>query len=196
MDGGEARVVTALPLGAGVPVWSPDSTRIAVTARFPEPGRYGSTAPGSDRRPAPNAEAPRLVTRLDFHVDGSGYLLDKPQQLVVVDVTDRHAPLVDTALTSAPCSLDTPVWYPDGSALLVVAPVTSASARPTTTTSTASTSPTARSSSRSAPRAASGPSPCRTTASSTTSGRRTPTVRSSPSPRASGARPTARIRSG
>jgi len=122
VDGGEARVVTALPLGTGTPVWSPDSTRVAVTARFPEPGRYGSAVSGSDRRPAPNAEAPRLITRLDFHVNGTGYLLDKPQQLVVVDVTDRDAPLVDSALTSAPCSVSAPVWYPDGSALLVVAP--------------------------------------------------------------------------
>ncbi|MGN8050710.1 S9 family peptidase [Curtobacterium sp. 22159] len=122
VDGGEARVVTDLPLGAGTPVWSPDSTRIAVTARFPEPGRYGSAVPGTDRRPAPDAEAPRLVTRLDFHVDGAGYLLDKPQQVVVVDVTDPDAPRTSTALTSAPCSLASPIWYPDGSALLVVAP--------------------------------------------------------------------------
>ncbi|MEK6343063.1 MAG: S9 family peptidase [Curtobacterium sp.] len=123
VDGGEARVVTALPLGAGTPVWSPDSTRIAVTARFPEPGRYGSAVTGDqDRRPAPAAEAPRLITRLDFHVDGAGYLLDKPQQVVVVDVTDRDAEPVRTALTSSTCSLGSPVWYPDGSALLVVAP--------------------------------------------------------------------------
>jgi len=121
VDGGEARVVTDLPLGAGSPVWSPDSTRVAVTARFPEPGRYGSTD-GRDRRPAPAAEAPRLITRLDFHVDGTGYLLDKPQQLVVVDVTDRDAPLAHDPLTSAPCSVAAPAWYPDGSALLVVAP--------------------------------------------------------------------------
>ncbi|WP_254786100.1 S9 family peptidase [Curtobacterium sp. MCBA15_008] len=122
VDGGEARVVTALPLGAGSPVWSPDSTRVAVTARFPEPGRSGTAVPGGDRRPAPSAEAPRLITRLDFHVDGTGYLLDKPQQLVVVDVTDRAASPVDTALTSAPCSLAAPAWYPEGDALLVVAP--------------------------------------------------------------------------
>lgn len=122
VDGGEARVVTALPLGAGSPVWSPDSTRVAVTARFPEPGRSGTAVPGGDRRPAPNAEAPRLITRLDFHVDGTGYLLDKPQQLVVVDVTDRAAAPVETALTSAPCSLAAPAWYPEGDALLVVAP--------------------------------------------------------------------------
>ncbi|WIB78388.1 S9 family peptidase [Curtobacterium sp. MCPF17_002] len=122
VDGGEARVVTALPLGADAPVWSPDSTRIAVTARFPEPGRYGTPVSGSDRRPAANAEAPRLITRLDFHVNGAGYLLDKPQQIVVVDVTDRDAAPVDTALTSAPCSLAAPAWYPEGDALLVVAP--------------------------------------------------------------------------
>lgn len=123
VDGGEARVVTALPLGAGAPVWSPDSTRVAVTARFPEPGRYGSAVTGDeDRRPGSAAEAPRLITRLDFHVDGAGYLLDKPQQVVVVDVTDREAEPVRTALTSTTCSLGSPVWYPDGSALLVVAP--------------------------------------------------------------------------
>jgi dipeptidyl aminopeptidase/acylaminoacyl peptidase len=122
VDGGEARVVTALPLGADTPVWSPDSTRVAVTARFPEPGRYGTAVPGGDRRPAPNAEAPRLVTRLDFHVNGTGYLLDKLQQLVVVDVTDRDAAPVDTALTSAPCSVAAPAWYPEGDALLVTAP--------------------------------------------------------------------------
>lgn len=122
VDGGEARVLTALPLGAGAPVWSPDSTRIAVTARFPEPGRYGSAVPGGGRRPAPAAEAPRLVTRLDSHLDGTGYLLDQPQQVVVVDVTDRDTGLVTTALTSAPCSLSSPVWYPDASALVVVAP--------------------------------------------------------------------------
>ena len=122
VDGGEARVVTALPLGAGSPVWSPDSTRVVLTARFPEPGRSGTAVPGGDRRPAPNAEAPRLITRLDFHVDGTGYLLDKPQQLVVVDVTDRAAAPVETALTSAPCSLAAPAWYPEGDALLVVAP--------------------------------------------------------------------------
>ncbi|WP_420370095.1 S9 family peptidase [Curtobacterium sp. L1-20] len=122
VHGGEARVLTALPLGAGTPVWSPDSTRVAVTARFPEPGRYGTEVSGGSRRPAPNAEAPRLVTRLDFHVDGTGYLLDKPQQLVVVDVTDPDAAPVDAALTSAPCSLSAPAWYPEGDALLVVAP--------------------------------------------------------------------------
>ncbi|ROP74382.1 S9 family peptidase [Curtobacterium sp. PhB115] len=122
VDGGEARVVTALPLGAGAPVWSPDSTRVAVTARFPEPGRYGSALPESDRRPAADAEAPRLITRLDFHVDGTGYLGDRLQQLVVVDVTDRDAAPVTTALTSAPCSLGSPTWYPDGTALVVTAP--------------------------------------------------------------------------
>ncbi|MBT2501447.1 S9 family peptidase [Curtobacterium sp. ISL-83] len=114
VHGGEARVLTALPLGAGSPVWSPDSTRVAATARFPEPGRYGASTPA--------AEAPRLISRLDFHVDGTGYLLDRPQQIVVVDVTDPGAALVSAPLTSAPCSLDAPTWFPDGTALLVAAP--------------------------------------------------------------------------
>ncbi len=122
VDGGEARVVTALPLGAGAP--SGRRTRRASPSRpASRAGRYGSAVTGDeDRRPAPAAEAPRLITRLDFHVDGAGYLLDKPQQVVVVDVTDRDAEPVRTALTSSTCSLGSPVWYPDGSALLVVAP--------------------------------------------------------------------------
>src|SRR5580692_8508830 len=40
--GGEARRVTDQPLGAGEPVWSPDSGRIAYLARVPDEGRYGS----------------------------------------------------------------------------------------------------------------------------------------------------------
>src|SRR5438067_776188 len=53
LDGGEAHVVTGHPIGAGQPVWSPDSKLLAYTARVPEPGRY---------RGAPELEAPRRIT--------------------------------------------------------------------------------------------------------------------------------------
>ena len=119
-DGGEARITTALPLGAGTAVWSPDSRRIAVVARFPEPGRYGSEDTAG-HRPGPDAEAPRLTKRLDHHTYGTGYLRDRFAQLVVVDVTAAGDP-VATPLTSLPCSLDAPVWTPDGAAVLVTAP--------------------------------------------------------------------------
>jgi dipeptidyl aminopeptidase/acylaminoacyl peptidase len=123
-DGGEARVVSALPLGADGPVWSPDSRRIAVVARFPEPGRYG-TEDTHGRRPAADAEAPRLTRRLDHHTDGTGYLRDRFAQLVIVDVEADAAGTgspISTPLTSLTCSVSAPVWTPDGSAVLVTAP--------------------------------------------------------------------------
>jgi dipeptidyl aminopeptidase/acylaminoacyl peptidase len=120
-DGGEARVVTALPLGIGSPVWSPDSRRIAGIARIPEPGRYG-TAGADGRRPSAAAEAPRHVDRLDFHGDGRGYTLDQPAQLVVVDLDRAFDSPVAEPLTNVSCSLSMPVWTPDGTGVLVAAP--------------------------------------------------------------------------
>ena len=38
LDGGEPVRLTDHPLGAGAPVWSPVGSRIAYTARVPEPG--------------------------------------------------------------------------------------------------------------------------------------------------------------
>ncbi|OMQ13772.1 hypothetical protein A7K94_0221220, partial [Modestobacter sp. VKM Ac-2676] len=40
--GGAPRKLTDHHLGAGVPVWSPDSRRLAYTARVPQAGRYGT----------------------------------------------------------------------------------------------------------------------------------------------------------
>ena len=45
------------PLGAGAPRWSPDSTRLAYSARVPEQGRYGT----EDGR-GPEKEPPRRIT--------------------------------------------------------------------------------------------------------------------------------------
>nr|MDQ3402978.1 S9 family peptidase [Actinomycetota bacterium] len=69
VDGGDARALTDLPLGAGAPVWAPDSRRIAFTARVADPGRHGTpTAEGADA-PDASAEAPRRITSLDYRFD-------------------------------------------------------------------------------------------------------------------------------
>ena len=116
--GGDARRLTDLPLGAGQPVWAPDSRRIAFTARVPEPGRYGvPTADGKKLEPA--EEAPRRITRFDYRIDDIGFLRDRPQRLFVVDVEEpagEPAPLTDDRV-----DVSGPVWTPDGERVLVIA---------------------------------------------------------------------------
>jgi dipeptidyl aminopeptidase/acylaminoacyl peptidase len=83
--GGEPVQVTDAPVGVVGYAWSPDGTRIAFTARVPEPGRYG-TVEGR----GPEAESPRRITGVRWHADGLGYIVDRPAQLFVID-----APAVD-----------------------------------------------------------------------------------------------------
>jgi dipeptidyl aminopeptidase/acylaminoacyl peptidase len=118
-DGGEAVRITDLPLGAGAPVWAPDSRRIAFAARVPEPGRYGSlTAEGEKREAA--EEAPRRITRFDYRIDNIGFLDDRRQRLFVVDAVEPADEL--TPLTDGRADVSEPVWLPDGETVLVVAP--------------------------------------------------------------------------
>ena len=118
-DGGEPRKVTDLPLGAGVPVWAPDSRRIAFTARIPEPGRYGTSAVEGEDAPTPDAEAPRRITRLDYRVDDVGFLGDRELRLHVVDALDADAKPVE--LTDGTFTVAEPAWTPDGTRIVVVA---------------------------------------------------------------------------
>lgn len=75
--GGEPSRVTAHPLGAGPPAWSPDSRRIAYTARVPDEGRYGDGKP--------EAEAPRRITTLRYREDNVGFLIDRRAHVFIAD---------------------------------------------------------------------------------------------------------------
>ncbi|HEX7306559.1 S9 family peptidase [Lentzea sp.] len=110
VDGGEPRKLTDLPLGAGAPVWSPDSSRIAFVARVPEQGRYGTTDDG------PESEAPRRITRLDYRVDDVGFLADRRPRVHVVDLDGAV-----TEVTDGSFDVSDPAWL-DDSTLVVVAP--------------------------------------------------------------------------
>lgn len=80
--GGEPLVLTDHPIGVGgLPVFSPDSSRIAYVARVPEQGRYGTADDVG-----PEAEPPRLIAELAHRIDGLGHVLDRPRQVFVVDV--------------------------------------------------------------------------------------------------------------
>ncbi|ACQ79071.1 peptidase S9 prolyl oligopeptidase active site domain protein [Beutenbergia cavernae DSM 12333] len=121
--GGEARVLTDHRIGVGSrPAWSPDSRRIAYTARVPEPGRYG-TKDGVGA----GAESPRHITTYTYRIDNVGFTTGRPAHVFVLEVLDAPSPtdadardVVPVRLTEGDLSHGLPVWAPDGGALLTV----------------------------------------------------------------------------
>ena len=115
-DLGDARRVTTdeqHPLGAGVPRWSPDSTRLAYVARVPEPGRYG-TAEDPEHR-TPEKEPPRRITRLRYRLDDVGFILDRRPHVFVVDpFADEPVPV---QVTDGDGDDQDVSWTPDGGLL-------------------------------------------------------------------------------
>lgn len=110
--GGDARVLTDLPGGAGAPRWSPDSARLAFSARVPEEGRYGQ-----DEKITAGKEAPRRITGLKYRLDGVGFVIDRHEQLFVVDVDGEGEPC---QVTNGDVDSGEVTWSPDGSWLAFV----------------------------------------------------------------------------
>jgi dipeptidyl aminopeptidase/acylaminoacyl peptidase len=112
MDGGEAFPVTELPQGAGQPVWSPDSRRIAFAARVPDhPGRYLPGVP-------PRKERPRHITTLRFWSDGIGFTFDRPHQIFVTDPFAESP--ATTQITTGAYEHTEVAWSPDSGLLTFV----------------------------------------------------------------------------
>lgn len=135
-SGGEPVAVTDELLGVSDFAWSPDSSRLAYTARVAEQGRYGTVA-----EIGAGAEAPRRFTTRTYRSNGVGYTTDQRSSVFVVDVPDVEAePVVvpvpersgekpgeiaivpaSTRLTAFDADAAHPVFTPDGSAVAFIA---------------------------------------------------------------------------
>ncbi|WP_324669120.1 S9 family peptidase [Geochorda subterranea] len=122
--GGEARPLTQLKHGAGTPLWSPDSRRIAFIAPMdPARGieRLGDEDP-TDKDPyfRHNRDV-KVITRLHHKEDGTGFLDNRRWHLLLVAVEPEgnESPAV-VALTSGAFDIHSADWAPDGRHLGVV----------------------------------------------------------------------------
>ena len=106
LHGGEATALTSHPLGAARCVFSPDGERIAYLAAVPEEGRYGT-----DAEAQPAAEPPRAIGRMSYRLDGKGFIVDKPEQVFLLELRPGAEPV---QLTDEPSILAGPVFLPDG----------------------------------------------------------------------------------
>lgn len=99
--GGEPRRLTDEPLGAGTPVWSPDSRAIAYSgpiSLFPEEE--------GEEKPAPT----RVIDRAAFKLDGVGPIDRRRLHLTVVEVESEES----RRLTDGDWDDASPCWSPDG----------------------------------------------------------------------------------
>jgi dipeptidyl aminopeptidase/acylaminoacyl peptidase len=104
--GGDAQQITDIAGGAGAPVWSPDSTKIAFSTRVPDEGRYGQ-----DEKVTPDKEPPRRITGLQYRFDNVGFILDRRSQIFVAQIDKSEEP---KQITEGPFENLDPTWSPDG----------------------------------------------------------------------------------
>ena len=126
LRGGESRLLASHPLGAGVPVFSPDGRRIAYLAPVPDAGRYGT-----DPKISSEAEPPRRIGRMSYRRDERGFTVDKPQQVFVLELPELlevsgpnrptgptdltgNAAAEPRQLTAEPAIVGGPTFLPDG----------------------------------------------------------------------------------
>jgi dipeptidyl aminopeptidase/acylaminoacyl peptidase len=103
-DGGEARVITEFALGVEGFSWSPDSTRLCVTAKTYLPELADLNDEERNRRP-------KRLTQFPYRFDGRGWLHDRRRQLWIVEASGDGEP---HRLTNNDYDESEPQWHPEG----------------------------------------------------------------------------------
>ena len=116
VDSGRTAQLTHLTTASAAPTWSPDGKQIAFVAMVAEPVKPFITMPDKPAG-AEWAPPPKMIRKLVYRFDGKGYLPNGHLQLFVVGA-EGGAP---RQLTNGPYDHGSPVWTPDGKALLCTA---------------------------------------------------------------------------
>lgn len=115
-DGGEARALGRLARSALSLYWRPQGDRILVRGLAtvdPDARADGCDRSDGAQAPAPDRDAPQLVWRLPYKLDGSGYLLDSREHLFLIDRASGET----TQLTHGDFDVRSAAWAPDGERL-------------------------------------------------------------------------------
>ena len=123
LDGGEARRLTDLPRGVEAFEWSPDGTRLVVVSASHEPTRDQDDRARGISRSTRGGDPPesdyRFIDRLEYMLNGKGFMYDRVSQLWLVDVATGAASRLTTAERLMPDA--EPAWSPDGTRIAFVA---------------------------------------------------------------------------
>jgi dipeptidyl aminopeptidase/acylaminoacyl peptidase len=114
LEGGEARRLTDLPRGVNDFAWSPDGSKIVVLTTSHRGNRKDdrkARGMAAKREPTDPPESDyRYIDRLNYMLNGPGFIYDHVTHLWIVDVATGEA----TRLTDGEASDNDPAWSPDG----------------------------------------------------------------------------------
>ncbi|MFP6569994.1 MAG: S9 family peptidase [Dehalococcoidia bacterium] len=112
VDGGEARSVTDRVRGVVDYAWSPDSSKIVISADVPDPQEPGPGSPDYDE----NIPHSRSVKRIRYQYDSVGWRGEMYRHLFVVEVDGG----IEQQITNGSSDDMAPVWSPDGSRIAFI----------------------------------------------------------------------------